>query len=371
MKFTISQSEFQNALSIVQKGITNRSTLPILSGIYMETRGDEINFQSMDMKLSVQFTVPALVEEEGKAVLPGKLTLDIVKNLPDAAVHVEVQDTDALILCEASSFNIKGLDPRDFPGFPSIEPQRQIKVPFDLFSNMARKVSRVVSRDESRPILTGVLVAFEDSKFKMVATDSYRLALAEAIVETPAEDFSAVIAGSFISDLASLPKSGGDITIAIDDSQIIASYNNTVFVNPRIEGKYPNYKQLLPSTCETRCVIDRAAFLAGAKRAALLDHSASQIKFDINVASQTIQISAASQDVGYIQEIMKAEVEGADIKIGFNSSFVIDGLSAIDSDQISFEMVSPTKPGVFKGYPDEGYLYLVMPVRLRVLPASK
>ena len=364
MKLTISQSELQNALAIVQKGITNRSTLPILSGIYVETRGDEVNFQSMDIKLSVQYTIPALVEEEGKAVLPGKLTLDIVKNLPDAAVHLEVKDNEALILCESSSFSIKGLDPQDFPGFPTIEPQRQISVPFDLFSNMARKVCRVVSRDESRPILTGVLVAFEDSKFKMVATDSYRLALAEAAVETTADDFSAVIAGSFISDLASLPKTGGDITIAIDDSQIIASYSNIVFVNPRIEGKYPNYKQLLPATCETRCIIDRATLLSGVKRASLLDHSASQVKFDVNVATQTIQLSAVTQDIGSIQEMMKAEIEGADIEIGFNSNFVMEGLSVMDADQVSFEMVSATKPGVFKGYPDEGYLYLVMPVRL-------
>ena len=234
----------------------------------------------------------------------------------------------------------------------------------ELFSSMARKVSRVVSRDESRPILTGVLVAFEDSKFKMVATDSYRLALAEAPIETAADDFSAVIAGSFINDLASLPKTGGDIVIAVDDSQIIASYNNIVFVNPRIEGKYPNYKQLLPSTCETRCIIDRAALLSGVKRASLLDHAASQVRFDVNAASQTIQLSAVTQDIGSIQEMMKAEVEGADIEIGFNSNFVMEGLSVMDSEQVSFEMVSATKPGVFKGYPDEGYLYLVMPVRI-------
>ena len=364
MKITISQQELQNALSIVQKGITNRSTLPILAGIYIETRGDEVNLQSMDMKLSVQYTTPALVEEEGRAVLPGKLMLDIVKNLPDAAVHIDVKGSDAVILCESSSFSIKGLDPQDFPGFPSVEPSQQISVPFELFASMARKVTKVVSRDESRPILTGVLVALEDSKFKMVATDSYRLALVEAPVETTADEFSAVIAGSFISDLASLPKTGEDITFALDDSQIIASYHGTVFVNPRVEGKYPNYKQLLPSTCETRCIVDRQTFLSGVKRASLLGQMGSQARFSINVPSQTIQISAVTQDVGSIQETMKAEIEGTDTEIGFNSSFVMDGLTVMESEQVSLEMISSTKPGVFKGYPDEGYLYLVMPVRL-------
>ena len=229
---------------------------------------------------------------------------------------------------------------------------------------MARKVCRVVSRDESRMILTGVYIAVEDSTLKMVATDSYRLAMTDMPLEGTVSDFSAVIAGSFVSDLAGLPKTGDSITLALAENQIIVSYAGTVFINRRIEGKYPNYKQLLPSTCETRCIVDRQTFLSGVKRASLLGQMGSQARFSINVPSQTIQISAVTQDVGSIQETMKAEIEGTDTEIGFNSSFVMDGLTVMESEQVSLEMISSTKPGVFKGYPDEGYLYLVMPVRL-------
>lgn len=363
MKLSINQSELQNALSIVQKGITTRSTLPVLSGVFVQTAGDEVTFQTTDLELSIQYTCAALVEEEGATVLPGKLVVDIVKNLPDAAVHIESNDESAIISCESSSFQIRCLNPVDFPGFPKVEPNQRISIPFEDFSSMARKVSRVVSKDESRAILTGVLIEVEGEALKMVATDSYRLAVTEMALGGPAEEFSAVIAGSFVSDLAGLPKTGGDISLALAENQIIVSYAGTVFVNRRIEGKYPNYRQLIPSSYETRCLVDRQALSAAVKRASLLEHSGAQVRLSINVASQTIQLTT-SQDVGSTQEIVKAEIEGADVEIGFNSHYVNEGLTAMESGQVSLEIQGALKPGIMKGDETENYLYLVMPVRI-------
>lgn len=363
MKFSINQTELLNALSIVQKGVSARSTLPVLAGIYVEAHGDEVTFQTTNLELSIQYTATALVEEEGRTVFPGKLIVDIVKNLPDAAVHLEASDNDAVIACESSSFSIKCLNPADFPGFPKVTPEQQIKVPFETFSSMARKVCRVVSKDESRAILTGVLISAEDGTLKMVATDSYRLAVAESPL-AGMEEFSAVIAGSFIADLAGLPKTGDDISLALSENQIVVTYRDTVFVNRRIEGRYPNYKQLIPASYETRCIVSRTAFSSAVRRASLLDHSGSQVRFSINNASQTIQLTTATQDVGSTQEIVKAQVEGADVEIGFNSYYVNEGLSAIDSDEVALEVQTSLKPGIIRGAGDEGYLYLVMPVRI-------
>ena len=362
MKFSINQSEFLNALAIVQKGVSTRSTLPVLSGIFVETQGDEVRFQTTDLELSIQYTASALVEEEGATVFPGKLIVDIVKNLPDAAVHVETSDDGAVISCDSSSFSIKCLNPVDFPAFPQVIPEQQISVPFDKFSAMARKVCRVVSKDESRAILTGVLISVEDGQFKMVATDSYRLAVTE-MPTSAAADFTAVLAGGFVSDLAGLPKTGEDISLALAENQIIVAYAGTVFINRRIEGKYPNYKQLIPASYETHCIVDRNALLAAVRRASLLDHNRSQVRFSVNAASQTIQLTT-NQDVGSTQEIVKAQIEGADVEIGFNSFYVIEGLSAMESAETSLEIQGSLKPGIMKGSGDENYLYLVMPVRL-------
>lgn len=363
MKLSINQSELLNALVIVQKGITARSTLPVLSGIFMKAVGDEVTFQTTDLELSIQYTTSAFIEEEGEAVLPGKLIVDIVKNLPDAAVHVDASVDNAIISCESSSFSIRCLNPADFPGFPKVDVVKSISVPFETFSSMARKVCRVVSKDESRAILTGVLISVEDQVLKMVATDSYRLAVTEAPIEGFSGDFNAVIAGSFVSDLAGLPKTGEDISLSLAENQIIVSYAGTVFVNRRIEGKYPNYKQLIPSSYETRCLVERSALSAAVKRASLLERSGSQVRLSINVPSQTIQLTT-NQDIGSTQEIVKAEIEGVDVEIGFNSHYVNEGLTAMDSDQVSLEIQGTLKPGIMKGAGEENYLYLVMPVRI-------
>ena len=363
MKFSINQTELQTAIGVVQKGISARSTMPILAGIYVETEGDELVFQSTNLELSVKYRVAALIEEEGKAVLPGKLFGDIVKSLPDAAVHVKTDGMTAVIACESSSFSLKGLDPIDWPGFPEVQEEQTLSIPFDTFASMAKKVCRITSRDESRPILTGVLVTADAQTIKMVATDSYRLGVAEADLENASEPFSAVIAGSFISDLASLPKTGADISLALAANQIVVAYQGTTFVNRRIEGTYPDYRRLLPNGYQTRCLFQKDQFTASVKRAALLDRNATQVRLNIEPTSQTVQISSVASDVGSAQEIIPATIDGPEVEIGFNSNYVTDGISGFESDEIYLEIQSSLKPGVFKGV-EERFLYLVMPVRL-------
>lgn len=365
MKFSINKSELQNAISIVLKGVSTRSTLPVLSGILIEAVGDKIILQATDLELSIQYSAAALVEESGKSVLSGKLFSDIVKNLPDASVHVEAQDERAFITCDTSSFSLKALNYEDFPGFPSVDVHQRIEIPFAQFSSMVKRVSRVVSKDASRAILTGVLVTLEAGQLRMVATDSYRLAVTEASMpDATADEFQAVIAGSFLSEIASLPKTESPVTIALADNQILVTCEDTVFINRRIEGNFPNYKQLIPESYTTRALIDVDRLVAGVKRASLLGSSTSPVKLDLNMASQTVQLSAASQDVGSAQETLPCEIEGEDVEIAFNYAYVLEGLSSVAGDKVYLEVQSSLKPGIFRAVTPENYLYLVMPVRV-------
>ncbi len=365
MKFSINQSELQNAIAVVLKGIATRSTLPILSGIYMQAEADHITMQATDLELSIQYTVPALVEEEGKAVFPGKLISDIVKNLPDAAVHVDANEESAIITCDTSSFSIKTLDAEDFPGFPHVDTQQRISIPFSQFSSMVKRVARVVSKDESRAILTGVLITLEGQTLKMVATDSYRLAITETTLTEPAaEGFQAVIAGSFLQELASLSRTDSDISIALAENQIVVTYQDTVFINRRIEGNFPNYRQLLPDSYATRVKINLGHLVSGVKRTSILGQQSSPVKFSIDTASQSIQLSAAAQDVGSAQETISCSGEGESVEIAFNYAYVLDGLGSVATDDVYLEVQSGMKPGIFKSGEGENFLYLVMPVRI-------
>lgn len=365
MKFSINQAELQNALSVVLKGIASRSTLPILSGILIEADGDALTFQATDLTLSTKFTAQALVDEPGRTVVPGKLFSDIVKNLPDAAVHVSSDDDEAIVTCDTSSFSIKTLEASDFPAFPEVLTEQEVSIPFPQFASMVKRVARVVSRDESHAILTGVLVTLEAGLLKMVATDSYRLAVTEVQLEdTTASDFEAVIAGAFLQDIASLPRTEESVRIGLAENQIIVTYQDTVFVNRRIEGNFPNYRQLLPNSYACRAKMRVDALVAAVKRASLLGQSSSPVKVSVSVTSGTVQLSANAQDVGSTQETLSCEAEGEDMDIAFNAGYVIDGLGAINTDEVYLELLSSLKPGILRAAGEENYVYLVMPVRV-------
>ena len=364
MKFSVNQSELQNALGTVLKGTSSKSTLPILSGIYIETKEDSLLFQATNLDLSIQYEINALIEEPGRTVVPGKLFFDIIKNLNDAAVHVTTNDDAASIICDSSSFVIRTLDPSDFPSFPKVEIQQEIAIPFETFVNMVKKVSRAASKDESKPVLTGINVTLEDGVLSMVTTDSYRLALASASVEnTVAEAFQAVISSVFMADIVSLPKTGDDLTLALTENQIVVTYQNTVFINRKIEGAYPAYKRIIPSSHTTQITVSKSQLVAAVRRASLLGSAGASVKFEIDVPSQTLQLSS-TQDSGSLKETLPFKGEGDNVEIGFNCAYIIDGLSSVDSDEICLELTSSTKPGVFKTTGASQFLYLVMPMHI-------
>lgn len=368
MKFSINKTELQNALTTVQKGVSVRSTLPVLSGILIDADNDRLNLQSTDLELSIQVTVSALIEEPGKTVVPGKLFSDIVKSLPDAAVSVQAADGEARLTCDTTAFSVKTLNPEDFPGFPTVNANQTIKLPFAQFAAMVKRVSRTVSRDESRAILTGVLVEIEGAKLRMVATDSYRLALTETDIDSQAydgaDDFSAVIGGSFLNDVASLTTAEEEISIGVAENQIIVNCGNAIFINRRIEGQYPNYRQLLPENYATRATFPTETLSAAVRRAALMSSSTAPIKFTLSPQVNLAQITVTSADVGSAQENIDCAIEGEEAEIAFNSSYVSDGLATVKDEEVYFDVQSSLKPGIFRSTGEETYLYLIMPVRI-------
>ena len=363
MKFSINQSELQNALSVVSKGISARASLPVLAGVYIKASQDTLILQTTNQTLSIKYTAAALIEEEGETVIPGKLFLDIVKSLPDMAVTVEVDTIAATIACDNSHFQIKVLDPQDFPQFPQVEKEASITVPFDTFSSMVKQVGKAVSKDESRAILTGVLVCVEDQMLKMVATDSYRLAVAQTSVDGLA-DFSVVITGSFMQDIATLKKGEQDIMVSATDNQVVVEYNNITFINRRIEGKYPNYKQLLPKAHALRLEIPTEKLIGAVKRASILSTVSSSIKFSYDAEEEQLTVSGASQDIGSAEESIAVEGAGDSMEIAFNCGYFLEGLMMIKTEKTVMELQSPLHPGIIKAQAEQDYLYLVMPVRI-------
>ena len=363
VKFSISQAELQNALGVVSKGAATHSTLPILAGVHLHTENDALVLQATDLDRSIQCRVPALIEDEGEAVVPAKLFTDIAKSLPDAAVHFESADRTATIICDSSTFSIRTMSAEDFPGFPSIDVEQSVEIPFNEFADMVKRVARVVSRDETRAILTGVFITVVDGQLRMVATDSYRLALSDNARVAGLGEFSATISGAFLREIASLPISEQPLTLSVSFNQIMVKYQDITYINRRLEGNFPNYRQLLPNAYNTRVTFNAKELLAAVRRTSLLSKTSAPVKFDINIASQTALLSAMSQDVGSAQEIIRVQAEGEDVVIAFNSAFVQDGLQAMPTDTTFLDIQNGMRPGIFRSE-DQDFLYLIMPVRL-------
>jgi DNA polymerase-3 subunit beta len=346
--------------------MSSRSTLPILSGLLV--RADEsgtLSFQATDLEVSIKVEAACLVEKAGQAVLPGRLFTEIIRSLPEAAVTVTVEGQTASIACGHASFTMKTLPPDDFPRFPEVAVDKTVELETAAVAEAVGHVVKAVSRDETRPILTGVLVIIEGPILRMVATDSYRLAVKEVELVNPStEEIEVVIPGKALEEVSRMMVGEKNITVGVSENQIVFSFGQTVFVTRRIEGSFPNYRQLIPKDVETKAVVSREEFLGAAKRVSLLAQHNSPLRVSVSAEDQTVSLSATTQDVGGASEDIMGRVEGPEVEIAFNHLFLGDGINTATGEEMQIDIVSPLKPGVLRSPGDEGFLYLLMPVRL-------
>lgn len=365
MKFRIAKEDLLNALNVVTKGMSSRSTLPILSGILIETTDQgTLVFQTTDLEIAIKHTVNANIESAGRTVVPGKLFSDIVKNLPDASIEIDSQEDSTKISCLESSFTLSSLNPADFPYFPQVDPSTTIVLPSQELSELVKKVGKAVSRDESRAILTGIYLSVKDNTITFAATDSYRLAVAEMSAgSNTVDDFQAIIPGKTFEDVTKLALTSESVSIGFSENQIIITFGETIFISRRIEGTYPNYKQLIPADHAVSIELDTQAFIAAIKRVALLAQAHTPIRFQFSAENQNVTISASTADVGGAQESISADIDGPSMEIAFNHQYLLDGLNMVKGGTI-IELQSSLKPGIVKSTEEQSFLYLAMPVRL-------
>ncbi|MRR20969.1 DNA polymerase III subunit beta, partial [bacterium] len=358
MKLTMARGEMLEALGVANKGLSSRSTLPILAGILVTaTQEGNISFQATDLEISVRHEATGLVDQPGATVLPGRLMTEIVRSLPESAVSISIDGDTASIVCGQASFTVKTLNADDFPKFPEVTPEQTINIPTVVFSDLVGHVSKSVSRDETRPILTGVLLVVEGPSVKMVATDSYRLAVKETILESPAgEPIEVVVPARALEEAVKLSAGEKSVTIGVAENQIIFTFERTTFVTRRIEGAFPNYRQLIPKENNTTVTLNTEEFASAVKRVSLMAQHNTPVKISVTTEDQTLSLSANSQDVGDASEDLMAKTDGQDVEIAFNHSYLNEGISAVKGDLITLATVGTMKPGVITAPSDEGFL---------------
>lgn len=368
MRFTVSQSSLAEALATVMKGVASASTLPILSGVLIKAEDGVLEFQTSNYTISIRHRVAARVEEPGEMVVPCKMLSNITKTLPDAPVNFEVEERQVAISCAKSSFRLNTLAAGDFPEFPTLALEQSVELPSDILSDMVSRVWRVTSTDKNRQTLTGVQMTVENNMVRLVATDAYRLAVCDTQVETSTLEgsFELIVPSEAFNDALSISGGNGSIMIGATDNQVVFMAGNTTYVARRIEGTFPNYKGLLPDTCNTSVKIDVAAFNAALKRVTVVAQANSAVTFDIDADAGTMTLSAFSGDQDQASETLDVEIEGNSGKVAFNYHYIFGCLNVLGHEkEITLELKSfAQEAGIFKSYDKINYVYLVMPVRV-------
>jgi DNA polymerase-3 subunit beta len=363
LRITVAKDELSSKLAIVARGVSTRTAVLVLGGIQLRAEGGLLHLAATDMEVSLRAAAEAQVSDEGAVVVPGRLLLDIARSLPDAEVTIEHRPDEAVVVVSAGSANYRlhTYSSEDFPRLPEIDDSTLHAIDRDALVETIARVGRSASRDESRPVLTGILVRFEPGKIVMAATDSYRLAVKETAVDGTLPELEAIIPARALQELARIATGADEVQIGMQENHVVFGADNTWLTTRRIDGQFPNYRQLLPEQFEYELPLPREETLEVVRRVSLMAQRNSPLR--LRFAEGELTVSAITQDVGEARESLPAPFTGDAMEIGFNAEFLRDGLESVESDSITFKLISPLRPAVLEGEGDD-YVYLIMPIRL-------
>ncbi len=370
MKFNVAQEHLSNGLQLVQRAVSARSAIPVLSGILVETSPQGLTLTATDQEIGVRATVPATVAQEGAFVFPARVG-DIIRKIPFGSISFEVDEANntATINWEKSVFVIHGYSAAEFPPLPEPTETSVVTVAKANLRRLIRQTSFAASHDDSRPVFTGVLVGVEDGNLRMVATDGFRLALATAPLESsngqPPADV--IVPGRAMAEVSRVLGEEGDGTVRVSISSNRAFFDATRerVVCRLIEGQFPPYKQVIPRQFVTTFDCPTQAFLDACERASLIARDIGQA-VKLQISGTTLVISANTPELGNVREELTISSRGDSLEIAFNPRYLIEGLRNLDADRLEYEFTGPLSPSSMHpaGEASSGFTYIVLPMRL-------
>jgi DNA polymerase III subunit beta len=369
MKLSISRDAFFAALQLVGRAVSSRSTLPSLSGVKLTAGPNELILAATDTEIGLTMKLADVsVETEGTLLLPGRLLGDVVRSLPSGEVTMALrtEQRDAKLTAGSAHFHLRTLPAEDFPRLPEFTDDGA-KLPAGPLTDTIDRVARAASRDEVRPILTGVLVQAEGTRLTMVATDSYRLSVKHTELEQALpEPIEANVPARALRELARIVAQEGpdDVSISLARNQAVFQAGSVVLFSRLIEGQFPSWRQLVPESFEHEVRLPREELLEVARRISQLAQRNAPLRFAF--AEGELTVGAETPEVGDASEALPAPYSGEPLEIAFNPQFLIEGLESVDGDELAIKLSSPLRPGLLQPVGREDFSYLVMPIRLNV-----
>ena len=369
MKLSLTRDSLSGALQLVGRAVSTRGTLPSLGGILVIAGDGGLTLRATDMELALTSTLAdANVEQEGTVLLPGRLFADVVRSLPPGEVRVELrgEQRDVEIAGGGARFHLRTLPAEDFPRLPEVEGET-VRLPGGPLAETIELVARAASRDEVRPILTGVLLQAEAERLTMVATDSYRLSVKHTTLEAPIErQLEANVPARALRELARIIGAEGaeEVEIALPRNQAVFRVAGVVLSSRLIEGQFPSWRQLIPEAFEHDVRLPREEFLEIARRISQLAQRNAPLR--LAFAEGELTVAAETPDIGDASEGLPAPYSGEPLEIAFNPQFLVEGIESVGTEQVAVQLSSPLRPGLLRPVDGEDFSYLVMPIRLNV-----
>ena len=363
MKFRCERDALTEALSVAGRAVGSSSGSLGLSGIQATLTGDRLELTGSDLDLTISAQIQVSGQSDGRIVIPAKLAESIVKSLPPGAVSCSAEDDELLISSGRSEFSIRLISANEFPSLSEADDQF-IELPADALVDAFRQVVTAASGDDSRPVLTGVYASNEDGGLRLVATDSYRLAMRDipGAAEVLGSASSALIPSRALSELNRLLKRGDSVRMHMGESEARFEVPGARLSTRLLEGTFPNYRGLIPDHHPNTLTIERTALLEALKRVSLLAKDNTPVR--LQMSSEGLQLAAIAQDVGSAQENVEGKYDGTDLTIAFNPQFLREGLEVAPGDHITLNTIDELKPALLRSPVAEDFLYLLMPVRV-------
>ncbi len=368
MKLTCQKDILSESISIVQRAVSSKSSIAALEGILLDAGDDRLRLLGYDLEIGIECTAESQVEEPGAIVLNARILGDIVRRLPEDTVHISADDKQLVVIrCGMSEFTILGTRASEFPEMPKVTGEMSLTLPRNTFKSMIRQTVFAVSQNDSKPVHTGSLFDVEGNQLRVVSVDGFRLALRQEIIEnsTGEEEFSFVVPGKTLHELIRLlPDSDEGITLTLTKKHIVFEMDNFTLVSRLLEGEFLNYKNAIPKECKLTVTAQTKLFTDSIERASLLINDRIKSPVRCNFELDAVKLTCATP-IGKVYDEFPVASSGGSLEIGFNNRYMLDALKACEEDQVKLELGTSLSPIVLKPLEGEGFVFLVLPVRLK------
>jgi DNA polymerase III subunit beta len=371
MRAICDTDSFGKKLALVSRGVSARSTIQLLTGILLEAGEEVVRLSATDMELSIQTSSPAKVEEAGRVVISARIFNDVVRSLPKEDLTLVHDSSEGVVRLWAgeNEYRIRAYAAEDFPRLPRFDEAEAFKMNGKALVETIEKVSRSYSRDETRPVLTGILISFEESRVRMVTTDSYRLSIKETELATTFDGAKeAIIPARAMQEVSRIFSASEEeqVEAVVSENQALFRIGDVLFGTRLIEGNFPEYERLLPTAFEREISVSREDLVETLRRVSLFtQRQTPPVPVSLSFSEGAVEVAVRNGEVGEARERMPTTSEG-EFHISFNPAYLLDGISAMGSEKVLFKLNEPHKPGLIvpKANGEEpDYLYLITPMR--------